>query len=149
VFGDPCRRSRLPIVCAGHTGTTGVRSGSRACEITRCTTSFNLNHAHRESRCPEQTSSTTGMRTTPCTTGTGMTEPTRRAFQNRDSPHLNREKEGQSPCHGRRTAKVSGERVCNGTTLAPDHADFRPCGAPSAARPLQRVLASVQLKFRL
>jgi hypothetical protein len=32
--------------------------------------------------------------------------PARRAFQNRDSPHLNREKEGQSPCFGRLTVGV-------------------------------------------
>ncbi len=48
------------------------------------------------------------MHTTPCTTGTGMTERARRAFQNRDSPHLNREKEGQSHCHGRPTVGVTG-----------------------------------------
>jgi hypothetical protein len=41
-----------------------------------------------------------------CTTGTGMTELARRAFQNRDSPHLSAEKEGQVPCHCRLTVGV-------------------------------------------
>jgi hypothetical protein len=70
--------------------------------ITPGTTGVDLNHAHQESRCPERTHSTTGLRTTPCTTGTphngrsyhtlhnGCLHAARlaqRAFRKRNSPH--------------------------------------------------------------
>jgi hypothetical protein len=41
------------------------------------------------------------------------------------------------------TLDLSGERLGNGTMLAPDHSDFSPRNAPSPARPLQRVLGSI------
>lgn len=41
------------------------------------------------------------------------------------------------------TTKLSGERFSNGTSLAPGHPGFWRRIAPSAARPLQRVLGGV------
>ena len=51
--------------------------------------------------------STTSRRTTPCTTGFGMTEPEERAFRTPDSPHPRTKGEWQSRCHGCRTVWCS------------------------------------------